>query len=71
MHPNVAATVRLMLVTDDAFEDAGDVARWLPHLGVELEVRQTETASYFNRALAELEAPNSEAERRTASVSGV
>jgi hypothetical protein len=52
-----AGAQRVVLVTDGAIEDAGDVARWLPRLGVDLEVKRMEAASTPNRAITELQAP--------------
>ena len=52
-----AGAQRVVLVTDGAIDDAADVARWLPRLGVEVDVRSVETANPPNRAIAELEAP--------------
>ncbi len=48
---------RIVLITDGAIEDAADVARWLPRLGVELQVEQLEAATIANRAITELAAP--------------
>jgi hypothetical protein len=48
---------RIVLVTDGAIDDAADVARWVPRLGVQLEVQQVEMPVVANRAIAEVEAP--------------
>ena len=53
-----AGAQRVVLVTDGAIEDAADVARWLPRLGIELDVKRVEAAAIPNRAIAELEAPS-------------
>lgn len=52
-----AGAQRVIVVTDGAIEDAADVRRWLPTLGVELDVRRIETSNVPNRAVTELEAP--------------
>ena len=53
-----AGAERVVVVTDGAIEDANDVARWLPRLGVELEIEEIPTAQSPNRAIAELDAPS-------------
>jgi hypothetical protein len=52
-----AGAQRVVLVTDGALEDAGEVVRWLPRLGVAIDVKQVAPISVPNRAIAEIEAP--------------
>jgi hypothetical protein len=53
-----AGAQRVVLVTDGAIDDAQEVARWLPRLGIELDVERIESSNPPNRALAELDAPS-------------
>lgn len=48
---------RVLLVTDGAIDDAADVARWLPALGIVLDVRNVAGADVANRAISEVDAP--------------
>lgn len=48
---------RVIVVTDGAVEDAAEIRRWLPRLGIDMDVKRIETASFANRAIAELDAP--------------
>jgi hypothetical protein len=52
-----AGAQRVVLVTDGALDDAGEIARWLPRLGIAIDVKQVEPVSVPNRAIAEIEAP--------------
>jgi hypothetical protein len=52
-----AGAQRVVLVTDGAIEDTHEIVRWLPRLGVELDVERVEAASPANRAVAEVTAP--------------
>lgn len=52
-----AGAQRVVLVTDGAIDDAHEVARWLPRLGVTLDVERIDGSSTPNRALREVEAP--------------
>lgn len=52
-----AGAQRVIMVTDGAIEDVDEIARWLPRLGVELDVEKVEAALPANRAVAELDAP--------------
>ena len=52
-----AGAQRVVMITDGAIEDAPEVARWLPRLGVELDVERVETPLSANRAIVELDAP--------------
>lgn len=52
-----AGAGRVTLITDGAIDDAADVARWLPGLGLTLDVVMVGAAAAANRALAEVEAP--------------
>jgi hypothetical protein len=52
-----AGAGRVVLVTDGAIEDAAEVARWLPRLGIELAVKAVDAPAVANRAIAELNAP--------------
>ena len=52
-----AGAQRVVLITDGAVDDAADVARWLPRLGIQLDVQRVEPAAVPNRAIAELDAP--------------
>ncbi len=53
-----AGAQRVVLVTDGAVDDVSEIARWLPRLGVELDVERVENANTTNRAIAELAAPS-------------
>ena len=53
-----AGAQRVVLVTDGAIDDAGEIARWLPRLGLQLDVERVQTSNTPNRAIAELEAPS-------------
>jgi hypothetical protein len=53
-----AGAQRVVLVTDGAIDDAGEIARWLPRLGLQLDVERVEMSNTPNRAIAELEAPS-------------
>ena len=48
---------RVLLLTDGAIDDAADVARWLPALGISLDVRNVGGAAIPNRAISTVEAP--------------
>ena len=52
-----AGAQRVVLVTDGGLEDAAEIARWVPRLGVEVDVKQVEPITVANRAIAEIEAP--------------
>ncbi|HET9439646.1 MAG TPA: hypothetical protein VFO52_05725 [Longimicrobiales bacterium] len=49
---------RVVLITDGGVEDVADIARWLPRLGVQVDVRPIDIPATANRALAELAAPS-------------
>jgi hypothetical protein len=49
---------RVLLITDGGLEDAAEVARWLPALGVALDVRNVGGTAAANRALRDVEAPS-------------
>ncbi len=53
-----AGARRVTLITDGGITDAADVARWLPRLGVQLDVQQIDVPAVANRAIAEVEAPS-------------
>lgn len=48
---------RVLLITDGAIDDAADVARWLPALGIALDVRNVGGDAVPNRAISDLDAP--------------
>lgn len=48
---------RVVIVTDGAIEDAAEVARALPALGVDVEVRTVGEGEVPNRAVTEIDAP--------------
>jgi hypothetical protein len=48
---------RVVLITDGGLQDAADVARWLPALGISLDVRNVAVPIGTNRAVSEVEAP--------------
>ena len=48
---------RVVVVTDGAVEDAAEIERWLPTLGVTLDVRTVGGARPANRAVSNVEAP--------------
>lgn len=48
---------KVLLLTDGAIDDAADIARWLPTLGVALEVRNVGGTQPPNRAIIDVEAP--------------
>ncbi|MGQ0813218.1 MAG: hypothetical protein ACT4O1_01985 [Gemmatimonadota bacterium] len=48
---------RVLLITDGAIDDATAVARWLPTLGIALDVRNVAPRTIANRALSDVEAP--------------
>ena len=52
-----AGAQRVILMTDGAIEDPDEITRWLPRLGLELDVQRIEAPAPGNRAVAELEAP--------------
>lgn len=52
-----AGAQRIVLVTDGAIEDVHELTRWLPRLGVQLDVERVGAADVANRALTELDAP--------------
>jgi hypothetical protein len=52
-----AGARRVVILTDGGLDDAADVARWLPRLGVELDYRLI-GEPVPNRALAEVRAPD-------------
>ena len=48
---------RVVLITDGAIDDAADVARWLPALGISLDVRNVGGNAVANRAISDVDAP--------------
>ena len=48
---------RVVLITDGAIDDAAEVARWLPALGLSLDIRNVGGSVIANRALSDVEAP--------------
>jgi hypothetical protein len=48
---------KVIVITDGAIEDLGEVQRWLPRLGVEVEFRPLGTTMPADRALTEVSAP--------------
>jgi hypothetical protein len=55
-----AGVRKVVLITDGGIEDTTEVARWLPRLGLDLEMHSvgpTQPATIADRALAEVEAP--------------
>lgn len=49
---------RVLLITDGGIEDAAEVARWLPALGVDLDIRNVGSAGVANRAIRDVDAPS-------------
>jgi len=52
-----AGVRRVVVLSDGGIEDAAEVARALPELGLDVEIRPVVAAEVTNRALAEVEAP--------------
>lgn len=52
-----AGAERVVLITDGAIDDATDVARWLPTLGIALEIKTVHGTVPPNRAISNVEAP--------------
>lgn len=52
-----AGADRVTLITDGGIEDSDDVARWLPTLGISLDIRNVGAAPRANRAIADVDAP--------------
>lgn len=52
-----AGAQRVVLITDGAIDDAPDVARWLPALGIDVDVRNVGGTAVTNRAISEVSAP--------------
>ncbi|HEX7119102.1 MAG TPA: VWA domain-containing protein [Longimicrobiales bacterium] len=52
-----AGTRRVIVLTDGAIDDAAEVRRMLPRLGLDVEVRPVTGGAVGNRALAEVDAP--------------
>ena len=48
---------RVLLITDGAIDDAADVARWLPALGISLDVHNVGGSTVANRAISDVDAP--------------
>lgn len=48
---------RVVIITDGAIEDENEVRRWLPRLGVDVELKKVGGAAANDRAIAELNAP--------------
>jgi hypothetical protein len=48
---------KVIVITDGAFEDMGDVQRWLPRLGLDVEFRSIGGNMPSDRALTEVSAP--------------
>ena len=48
---------RVVLITDGGIEDAQEVRRWLPRLGVQLETQMLGSSNVADRAITELAAP--------------
>ncbi|HEX6559475.1 MAG TPA: hypothetical protein VF021_08430, partial [Longimicrobiales bacterium] len=53
-----AGAERVLLITDGALGDAPELARWLPALGITLDVRNVARALPANRAISEVSAPD-------------
>ncbi|HET9984679.1 MAG TPA: VWA domain-containing protein [Longimicrobiales bacterium] len=51
-----AGVGRAVVITDGGIQDTASVARWLPRLGLDVEMRRVVDAPVPNRALAEVEA---------------
>ena len=52
-----AGARRVVLITDGAIDDAAEVARWLPSLGLKVDVRDVGGNAVANRAISDVEAP--------------
>lgn len=48
---------RVVLITDGGLQDVTEVVRWLPALGLSLDVRNVGVATGSNRAVSEVQAP--------------
>lgn len=52
-----AGAQRVVLVTDGAIDDADDIARWLPTLGIDLAIKNVGGTTPANRAISHVAAP--------------
>lgn len=52
-----AGAQRVVLITDGSIDDAQDAARWLPSLGIKLDVKNVGGAIPNNRAISDVAAP--------------
>ncbi|HUP87971.1 MAG TPA: hypothetical protein VM100_01330 [Longimicrobiales bacterium] len=49
---------KVVLFTDAAFDDAAEISRWLPSLGLDVDVREAGGKAKANRAISDVDAPS-------------
>lgn len=49
---------KVVLFTDGAFDDAAEISRWLPSLGLDVDVREAGGKTKANRAISDVDAPS-------------